>query len=107
MMKVSRKELAGMVKKALTEATGVNYSDLLPGAGPELDKYADKVDKFLKETAAKANELAEEADEIMKADILSHPRVGERNRVLLVRAGVMRRLRQNLVNMLEHLHVEA
>lgn len=100
-MKVSKKKLTEMVRKALKEETNIKYSDLLPGVGGELDKLVSEVDDFLKETAAKANELAEKADEMMKADVLAAPKVGERNRVLLVRAGLMRRLRQTVVAMLE------
>lgn len=102
-MKVSKKKLTEMVRKALKEETSIKYSDLLPGVGGDLDKLVSEVDEFLKETAGKANELAEKADEMMKADVLASPKVGERNRALLGRAGVMRRLRQTVVAMLEHL----
>jgi hypothetical protein len=108
-MKISKVELQEMirsaVKKKLRESS-LDYSDLLPGVGDELQEFVTEVENFLRETAEKANELSLKADGIMRADILNHPKVGERNRVLLVRAGALRKLRQSVTTLLEALRRE-
>jgi hypothetical protein len=109
-MKISVDNLKEMIREAvkgkLNEDLSLQYSDLLPGVGGELQEYVLEVDNFLKETAKKANELALKADEMMRADILNHPKVGERNRILLVRSGALRKLRINAVTILEALRRE-
>lgn len=108
-MKISKAKLEEMiraaVKQKLNEAA-LDYTDLLPGVGKELQEYVTEVDNFLRETAEKANELSLKADEMMRTDILNHPKVGERNRVLLVRAGAVRKLRENIAAILKHLREE-
>lgn len=109
-MKISQKELREMVKEALKEAKSLQ-KDVLPGSG-ELSKISKEVDDFLMETSEKAKELMAKIEEEMKVDVLGGknpslaPRIGERNRMLSVRAGALKKLGAACVSLFEYLRRE-
>jgi len=82
------------VKRQLVENIA---SDLLPGSEGKLADYTMKVTKFLDSTLEEAGSLADEGEELMRADYTQkNPSVGERNRLLLVLIGYLRKLKFNL-----------
>lgn len=96
----------------LTEAPSSLEKDVLPGS-MDMSEIAQKVDDFLMETAEKAKELCEDLEEEMKVDMLGGvgnpsmaPRVGERNRMLSARIGVLKKLASNCVSIFEFLRRE-
>jgi hypothetical protein len=125
-MRITHKELEALVKEAvkakladlsrkekaaLAEAASSLAKDILPGSG-ELHKLSKKVDDFLMSTAEKAQELSAELEDEMKVDMLGGtnpslaPRIGERNRMLAVRAGVLKKLASNCVSIFEFIRRE-
>lgn len=105
-MKITKEELNKIIKEAvqkkLKEAS-LDYTDLLPGVDGGLQEYVEEVEVFLLETANRAEELYRKADEMMRADILNHPKIGEKNRVLLSHAGVLRTLHGNITTIFRFL----
>lgn len=118
-MKISKDTLRALVKEAvkqklarLDEASVTLEKDVLPGS-MGMDKIAEEVDDFLIETSKKAKELCEKMEEEMKVDMLGGvgnpsmaPRVGERNRMLSARIGVLKKLASNCVSIIEFLRRE-
>lgn len=81
----------------LNELSSLN-KEMLPGSG-NISKQMKEFDELLQEFAEKALELHEEFTDEMTVDILGgqaspqmSPRIGERNRMLMVRAGILRKL---------------
>ena len=114
-MKIKKEELRSLVKEALAEQLkeiSTLQKDTLPGNG-EIGKVAEKVDKLLTETAEEARKLALELEEELKVDMLGGegkpgmaPRVGERNRMLMIRVGVLKKLATFCVATIEMLRRE-
>lgn len=104
-MKVSTKQLQEMVRTAVkTKLQELKRDDVVPGDAGKLGKYAEDVDKFLMESIEKIDELVEEAEEMMRMNLLSQPQVGDRNRSLMSRVGILRALKQRMIDMLEATH---
>lgn len=121
-MKISRDDLKKMIREALTAAQAAKKAplkeeassiekDVLPGSG-DLSKLAKEVDDFLMSTNEKAKELCTKLEEEMKVDMLGGsnpsmaPRVGERNRMLSLRVGVLKKLAANCVSIFEFIRRE-
>lgn len=121
-MKITQEQLKAMIKEAIakkleatkstvTEAASSLQKDVLPGSG-DMAKIAKEVDEFLEETAEKAKELCEKMEEEMKTDMLGGenpsmaPRVGERNRMLSTRIGVLKKLAANCNSIFEFIRRE-
>ena len=123
-MKITQEELKTMIREAIasrmteqgnrkptvTEASSI-AKDVLPGSG-DMAKFAKQVDEFLQETAEKAKELCEKMEDEMKTDVLGGenpslaPRVGERNRMLSTRIGVLKKLAANCTSIFEFIRRE-
>lgn len=113
-MKITAEKLKQMVQEAvkskLQELSSIN-KEVLPGSGNMAD-LAKKVDDFLMKTAEEAKELVSEMEEEMKVDVLGGenpsmaPRIGERNRMLANRAGILKKIAANCVSAFEHLRRE-
>ena len=84
-----------MVKNKLVKE-GVITDDLLPGADGKLAAYLTKVEKFIDSTIEDASKIADEGEELMRADFTRNTSVGERNRMLLTTVGFLRKLRNGL-----------
>lgn len=100
-MKVTKKQLKEMVRKAVREKLNEDFdysNDLVPD---DIKQYATDVDEFLKDTIEKARELHDEGEEMMRANILSSYEVQERNRYLLYRVGFLNNLIANLLTRIE------
>lgn len=124
-MKITQEELKKMVREVLeskmaglkqkpstvSEAASSIAKDTLPGSG-DLARIAKEVDEFLMETAEKAKELCAKMEEEMKADMLGGtnpsmaPRIGERNRMLSTRIGVLKKLAGNCISIFEFIRRE-
>lgn len=113
-MKITKEQLETMVKEAvqvkLQELSSLD-KEVLPGSG-DMAKIAKDVDDFLMKMAEEAKELVVKIEEEMKVDSLGGdnpslaPRVGERNRMLQTRAGVLKKLAGVCVSAFEHLRRE-
>lgn len=108
-MKLTKTQLKKLVKEAVASSL---QKDVMPGSG-NLSKLAEDVDKFLMETAERAKEIAAKLEEEIKIDMLGGPgtpsmapRVGERNRMLEIRAGVLKRVSSNMTALWELLRRE-
>jgi soluble cytochrome b562 len=104
-MKVKKTELREMVRaivrKKLTE---VADRDSVPGKDGELGKYAEKFDKFIEGTIDEIDDLIKSGEEMMRENLLNHPTVGERNRALMSRVGILKGLKAKLIETLEATH---
>lgn len=113
-MKISAKDLKAMisesVKKKLDEQV-IQYKDILPGAPDEFYKYAEKVEKFLLDTAEKAEKLRAEGKEIMRPDLGgykdSSAKIGERNRYLNKYVASLHKIKGSAIQLLESIIREA
>jgi hypothetical protein len=81
----------------LNELSSLN-KEILPGSG-DISKQMKDFDELLQKFAKEALELHKKMEEEMKVDMLGGqaspqmaPRIGERNRMLMVRAGILRKL---------------
>lgn len=101
-MKIKKTQLQemvnGLVRKKLQELADP------PGKDGELGKFAEKCDKFLDESIDEINDLVKEAEDMMKENLLNHPTVGERNRALMARVGILKNLKAKMLEMLEATH---
>lgn len=120
-MKIDQNELKQMIREAikaklaetasLKETASSIEKDVLPGSG-DLGSLAKEVDDFLEETTTKAKDLCAKLEEEMKVDMLGGlnpsmaPRVGERNRMLSTRIGVLKKLAANCVSIFEFIRRE-
>lgn len=113
-MRITAEQLKKMVQEAVksklqeqgyglvSELSSLD-KEVLPGSGNMAD-LAKKVDDFLMKTAEEAKELVSEMEEEMKVDVLGGdnpslaPRIGERNRMLADRAGVLKKLASSAVS---------
>lgn len=112
MMKLTESVLKGMIRKVIQKKLSeqnqnlqeqLEYSDIVPGGDGDMADYAKRVDQFLEETVEKAQELHDEAEEIMQANILGPDahEVQNRNEFLKYRAGYLSSLISNLLHQLE------
>jgi len=106
-MKVTKTQLKNMVKEALLAEASSLQNDVLPGSG-NMAKISKEVDDFLMKFAEEAKELTEKIGEELKVDMLGGisnpslaPRIGERNRMLMARAGVLKKLMSNAISAYE------
>lgn len=111
-IKISKSELKKMIQEALVKEASSLQKDVLPGSG-ELPKLAKEVDDLLLKFAEDARELMKKMEEEMKVDMLGGegkpgmaPRVGERNRMLQVRAGMLKKLSAAAISAFEALRRE-
>lgn len=106
--KLTAQELKQIVSSVIAE--GKDASDeiksLLPADDGELVKYAKKVDKLLGKLIEDAEALRVEGAELMAKDILGSAKVGERNRFILARVGLLQKLRSIVVQAHENLKRE-
>jgi hypothetical protein len=104
--KINKEQLLSIVKNTIKEQ--LELRDLLPGGdGKELEEYVSKVDNFIKETVEKMQELHDEGQDIIQTDILggrdSSAKVGERNRLIMARVGILDKMKKQLVAAYEYL----
>ena len=108
-MKISTTQLKKLIRQSIKEQ--IDYKDILPGADGEFYKYASKVDDFINDTMEKAQDLYDEGQELVKADILgghdSSVKAAERNRYIQRRVGMLHRIKGAMVNAYETLRREA
>lgn len=104
-MKIKKTKLqemvTGLVKKKLQELAD---HESIPGADGKLGKFAEKCDKFLNSGIDDINDLVKEAEDMMRENLLNHPTVGERNRALMARVGILKSLKAKMLEMLEATH---
>jgi len=104
-MKIKKAELQemvkGLVQRKLTELAD---RDSVPGKDGDLGKFAEECDKFLSKSIDEINDLVEEAEKMMRENLLNHPTVGERNRALMARVGILKNLKAKMLEMLEATH---
>ena len=99
-MKVTKSEIKAMIQevlKAKLQEAGI-VDDLIPGSDGKLSAYMTKVTKFLDSTIEDAEKLALEGEEIMKVNVTQDNSVGERNRLLLLAIGFLRKVRFTLAS---------
>lgn len=111
-IKISKTQLRKMIQEALVKEASSLQKDVLPGSG-EMGKITQKVDDFILEFAEKARELMKEIEQELKVDMLGGegkpgmaPRVGERNRMLMARVGILKKLSAAAVSAFEALRRE-
>jgi hypothetical protein len=111
-IKISKTQLRKMIKEALVKEASSLQKDILPGSG-DLGKLTKKVDDLILKFAEEARELMTEIEEEIKLDMLGGegkpsmaPRVGERNRMLMVRVGILKKLSAAAVSAFEALRRE-
>jgi hypothetical protein len=98
-MKVNLTKVEEVVKKIVRNKLvkeGVLTDDLLPGSNNKLAAYLEKSEKFIDKTIEEASELADEGQELMRTNFTLDVSVGERNRILLVMIGFLRKIRNGL-----------
>jgi len=109
-MNIKETELKKMIREAvkskLQELSSFNKEEL-PGSG-DMPALMEKYDDLLLDFSKKALELHTEMVEEMKVDMLGgiaspqmSPRIGERNRMLTVRAGMLRKIAANCTAAIE------
>ena len=109
-MNIKESELRNMIREAvktkLQEFSSYNKEEL-PGSG-DMPALMKKFDDLLLDFSKKALDLHAEMVEEMKVDMLGgtaapqmSPRIGERNRMLTVRAGMLRKLAANCTAAIE------
>lgn len=104
-MKIKKTDLQEMVKTVVNKKLHeLMDRDSVPGKDGELGKYAEKFDKFLDDSIEEINDLVVEAEKMMRENLLNHPTVGERNRALMSRVGILKNLKAKLLEMLEATH---
>lgn len=119
-MKITHEELKTMIREAvkaklgqkkLQEKASSVEKEILPGSA-DIGSLVQEIDDFLMETADKAKSLCEKMEEEMKTDILGGtnpslaPRIGERNRMLSTRIGVLKKLAGNCISIFEFIRRE-
>ena len=87
------------LKNAIKEALDVD-SILLSGGEGGLSEYNKKVEKFLNETFAAADELAEEGETLLRENYFHNTAATERRRVVLSLVGYLRETRNGIGNIL-------
>jgi hypothetical protein len=103
-MKITKEQLKSHIRRLVQEQ--LDYKDIVPGADGGFVKYAQKVDDLLLKFMDDAEKLIQEGSDIMKADVLESAKVGERNRYILARVGVLRALKTSVSNAFERLKKE-
>ena len=107
--KLTQTVLKELINTIISE--GSNASDelkeLLPSSDKELVDFAKDVDKFLIKIIEDAEALRTEGAELMSKDILGSAKVGERNRFVLARVGLLQKLRSIVVQAHENLKRES
>lgn len=101
---ISGSELKEMIKVYIKEALVEHQAtlkenlanDVLPGANGELVAYTIKVEKFLDATIEEAEKLHEEGSELLAANVLRDPLVGERDRLILMIMGFLKKMKNGL-----------
>ena len=104
-MKVPLNKIDNLIKEMVNEklnnknplTEGVITDDLLPGSDGKLSAYLNKVEKFVDKVIEEASDLADEGEELTRANFTGNTSVGERNRILLTSIGFLRKLRNGLV----------
>ena len=111
-MKILKSELRKMIQEALVKEASSLQKDVLPGSG-DLGKLAKEVDDLLLGFAEESCELMKKMEKEMKVDMLGGegkpgmaPRVGERNRMLQARAGILNKLSAAAISAFEALRRE-
>ncbi len=109
-MRISQEQLEKMIKEAIAkklsplkeEARG---EDSEVGTGvPDAKKVVallKKFDDLIEDTIKKARELADEGEDLIQTNLLSHPEVGTRNELLKNRVGMLRSMANNLATTFE------
>lgn len=103
-MKVTKKQLKEMVRKAISNRLNEADKDSSESVPKDIAPYAKKVDKFIMDTIAEARQLHDEGDDMMRENPLSSYDVQERNRFLLYRVGFLNNLIANLIMRFEDSH---
>lgn len=98
---VTREQILEMVNKSIEKrlnSKALNESiedELLPG-DDKIGDYMEKVEKFVDEFVERAEELAQEGEEMIKTDFAKNQHVAERNRMILTVIGFMRKHKFNI-----------
>ena len=109
-MKITEKQLQNIIREAvkakLQELSSFNKEEL-PGSG-DMPALMKEFDDLLLDFSKKALDLHAKMAEEMKVDMLGgvaapqmSPRIGERNRMLTLRAGLLRKLAANCTAAIE------
>lgn len=106
-MKVAKSVLEGYIRaevqRLLMESSIM--SDMIPGSDKALGAYMGKVESFLTKFAEEAENLMAEGEEMVKQPLTpTNGGTGERNRALLQAVGLLKKLKQQLVQAKEVVH---
>lgn len=106
-MKVAKKVLEGYIRtevqRILMESSIM--SDMVPGSDKALGSYMGKVESFLTKFSEEAETLMAEGEEMVKQPLTpTNGGTGERNRALLQAVGLLKKLRQHLIQAKETVH---
>jgi len=107
--KLTAEDIRKLVKQVINEGKDASdeLKELLPSDDGELVAYATKIDKFLTDIVEEAAALRNEGSELMAKDILGSAKVGERNRFILARVGLVKKLGDLVVQAHENLKRES
>jgi len=90
--------MAKTSKTSITE--GFDIDEALLSGEPDLKAFSGKVQKFLDETFATADELAEEGENMLRDNFLRNATASERRRLILTLVGFLRQTRNSIGNVL-------
>ena len=79
---------------------GFDIDEAILSGEPDLKAYQGKVQRFLDETFATADELAEEGENMLRENVLRSPTASERRRLILTLVGFLRQTRNSIGNVL-------
>ena len=93
----------GIVKESKSSD---DLKDLLPSSDKDLISFAKKVDETIEDFIKKAEELRKEGSELVAKDVLESAKVGERNRFVMARVGLLSKLKNLAIQAAEVLKRE-
>jgi hypothetical protein len=106
-MKITEKQLKEVIREAVLQELSSFNKEELPGSG-DMPALMKEFDDLLLQFSKDALDLHAKMVEEMKVDMLGgtaapqmSPRIGERNRMLTVRAGMLRKLAANCTAAIE------
>lgn len=98
--KLNASELNVLVKKLVMEAKSSSSDELeqlLPSTDKDLIDFASKVDDLLENFIKDAEKLREDGSNLVAEDILGSAKVGERNRFIMTRVGLIGKLKNLMI----------
>jgi len=107
MQKLTKEEFNKLIKTVIAESkSSDDLKELLPSSDKDLVDFATKVDEFLLSFIQEAEELRTEGAELVAKDILGSSKVGERNRFVFARVGLLQKIKNLLIQAHENLKRE-